>query len=402
MSDVFRAVKVTDRVYWVGAIDWGIRDFHGYATSRGTTYNAYLVIDEKVTLIDTVKAPFRSEMMARIASVIDPGKISVIVSNHSEMDHSGCLLETIDSVKPEVVYASTMGVKTLNAHFHHDRAITPVKTGDEISLGKTSLMFMETKMQHWPDSMVSYLVGENLLFSQDAFGMHLASHERFADQIDVNILEYEAGKYFANILLPYAGLIPKTVEKLRDLGQPVDIIAPDHGPVWRTAADITRIVENYLTWSEQRHSTKAVIVFDTMWQSTFLMARAIGEGLKDGGAHVRIMPMSSVHRSDVVTELLDAGAIIAGSPTLNNNMFPTMADMLTYLKGLKPKNLVGAAFGSYGWSGEGAKHIEEMLRSLNVEIVADMLNIEYIPDGAALTKCHEMGLKIAERLKQEQ
>jgi len=397
-KDNFKAVKVSEHVYWVGAIDWSIRNFHGYQTNRGTTYNAYLVLADKITLIDTVKAPFQDELLARISSLIDPKEISIIISNHSEMDHSGCLPGIIDLVKPEQIFASVMGVKTLARHFNIDSEIIAVKDGDTVSLGNMNMTFIETRMLHWPDSMFSYLSDEKVLFSQDGFGMHLSSNERFADEIDEHILTDEASKYFANILLPYSNLIPKVMEKVEKSGIDIGIVAPDHGPVWRTEADINKILGQYVSWAEQKPLKKAVVLYDTMWQSTDLMARSVCEGLEGGGVNVKMMPLSSVHRSDVATEILNAGAIVIGSPTINNNIFPTVADVMSYLKGLKPKNLIGAAFGSYGWSGEAVGQIENILREMKVDIVGESVTARYIPDDEAILQCYNLGKHIAEKL----
>jgi flavorubredoxin len=398
MSQAFQAARVTDSVYWVGAIDWAIRDFHGYLTSRGTSYNAYLILADKITLIDTVKAPFVDEMLRRIGSLIDPTDIAYIVSNHAEMDHSGGLPATIETVGPEKVFASAKGVDALSEHYHLDREVVPVGTGESLSLGNMKLSFVETRMLHWPDSMFSYLDEGGVLFSQDAFGMHLASSERFADEIAPDILEYEGAKYYANILLPLSSLVIKLLQQVPELGLDIKIIAPDHGPIWRE--DIGNILDSYAQWAQQTPTKKAVVVYDTMWQSTALMARAIGEGLRAGGAIPRLMPLRAAHRSDVATEILDAGALVVGSPTMNSNIFPTVADALTYLKGLKPRNLVGAAFGSYGWSGEAVGQIEEVLTQMKVDLAAEGLRVKYVPDDDALAQCHALGQRVAERLNE--
>jgi flavorubredoxin len=397
MQGLYKAVKLTDRVYWVGAIDWTIRDFHGYTTKRGSTYNAYLILADKITLIDTVKAPFKDELLARIASVVNPEYIDVIVSNHSEMDHSGCLGEIIDLIKPEKVYASAMGVKTLKELFHFNTAITPVKDGETVSLGNRNLSFMETRMLHWPDSMISYLCEEEILFSQDAFGMHLATAERFADEIDPSILQYEGATYFANILLPYANLVAKLAERLAASGWTFRMVAPDHGPVWRK--DISSIVAGYSRWAARKPKMQAVVVYGTMWHSTEEMARHIGEGLASEGAIVKLMSMDAFHRSDVAYEILDAGALVVGTSTLNNNMLPGMADILTYLKGLRPANLIGASFGSYGWSGEGAGQIMEVLKEMKIEMVGDVLRVKHRPDQEALAGCYALGESIGRELR---
>ncbi len=392
MSKPFKAIKVSDHVYWVGAIDWGIRDFHGYLTERGTTYNAFLVMADKITLIDTVKPPFESELLSRINSVVDPKEISYVVSNHAEMDHSGSLVGVLEAVQPEKVFASSMGRKALKEHLHLDQEIEAVKDGESLSLGNLSLTFLETRMLHWPDNMFSYLAEEKLLFSQDAFGMHLATSERFADEIDESILEYEGVKYFANILLPFSALVTKLLKKVGELDLPIDIIACDHGPIWRE--DLGKIIGWYGDWAEQKPSMKVVVTFDTMWQSTAKMAEAIAEGLIAGGAQPKLMPLKSNHRSNVATEVLDAGGLVVGSPTLNNNMYPTVADLLFYLKGLKPKNLVATAFGSYGWSGEAVGQVRGMLEEMKVDLI-DGLRLKFVPDSDALEQCFELGLRVA-------
>ena len=290
-----------------------------------------------------------------------------------------------------------MGAKTLKEHFSIDQEIIALKDGSELSLGNVTLKFMETRMLHWPDSMFSYLKEDALLFSQDAFGMHLASIERFADEVDDAALDYEAATYYANILLPYSPLILSLLDKVSKSGLDISIIAPDHGPVWRK--DLGRILGYYEKWAQQKPTNKAVIVFHTMWHSTEEMARAIEEGLIDGGARVKVMSMGAFHRSDVAYEVLDAGALIAGSSTLNNNILPAMADVFTYLKGLKPKNLIGAAFGSYGWSGESASHIHDILSSMKVDLVSEPIKAKYVPDDEVLKKCYALGKTIAERLQ---
>lgn len=396
MAETFQAVKISDNAYWVGAIDWTIRDFHGYTTKRGSTYNAYIILGEKITLVDTVKAPFMGELLARVASVVDPARIDYIISNHTEMDHSGCLPQVIQQVRPEKVFASVMGAKALKEHFRTGIEVVPLKDGQDLSLGNMNLSFMETRMLHWPDSMFTYLKEDRLLFSQDAFGMHLATSERFADEIDQSILDYEAATYYANILLPYSPLVIKLLDRVEKSGIPISIIAPDHGPVWRT--DPARILSHYQKWAEQRPTNKAVVLYNTMWHSTEMMARAIEEGLRTGLTQVKVMSMDVFHRSDAAYEILDAGALIAGSSTLNNQMLPSMADVLTYLKGLRPRNLIGAAFGSYGWSGEAPDHINGFLADMGVDLVRDPVKAKYVPDDDALKSCYELGRTVAQRL----
>jgi flavorubredoxin len=399
MSNIYSAVKVSDHVYWVGAIDWTIRDFHGYTTPHGSTYNAYLIMADEITLIDTVKAPFMDEMLSRIKSIVDPAKIKYIISNHSEMDHSGCLPQVIDLIKPKKVFASTIGAKTLKELFHDELAITAVKDGETLSLGNMELTFMETRMIHWPDSMFTCLAEDQLLFSQDAFGMHLATQERFADELPVATLEFEAATYYANIVLPYSPIVLKTLDKIIATGWKVKILAPDHGPIWRK--NISWIIELYKKWALQKPTAKAVVVYGTMWHSTEKMARAISEAIAQAGIQVKLLSLNETHRSEVTYEVLDAGALIVGSPTLNNNILPQMADVMTYLKGLKPANLIGAAFGSYGWSGESVKDLEGLLKEMKVEIAAEAISVKNVPDSGVLEKCSELGKAIAAELKKK-
>ena len=395
----FRAVKVTDRVYWVGVIDWALRNFHGYTTHEGSTYNAYLILADKVTLVDTCKYPFREELMARIASVIDPSRIDYIVSNHSEMDHSGSLGWVMERVKPQKVFASIMGAKALKEHFHWDVDVVPVKTGDTLDLGNMKLFFIETRMLHWPDSMFSYLEDEGVLFSQDAFAMHLASSCLFADELDRGLVERETATYYANILMPYSPLVLKLLDQVRKMGLKPKVVATDHGPIWRREEDITWIFQQYEKWALQKPTKKAVIAYDTMWGSTDLMARTMADGLAAGGAQVKLTPISGSKRSDVATEVLEAGALLVGSPTLNNNIFPSVADVLTYLKGLRPQNLMGAAFGSYGWSGESVKQVREILEAMKVDVVGEVKS-KYVPAKEVLQECYNLGLQIAQRLEE--
>jgi flavorubredoxin len=395
MKGPFQAVPVTDKVYWVGAIDWDLRDFHGYATSRGTTYNAYLVMAERPALIDTVKAPFTEEMLSRICSVCDPKSIRAIVSNHSEMDHSGGLPRAIELIKPEKVLASALGVKALKAHFHWDMPVVAVKDGEKLDLGGERLAFIESRMVHWPDSMFSYLEGAGVLFSNDGFGMHLASSKRFDDETPD--WHCEAAKYYANILLPFSDIVLALLDKLAKSGLAPKMIAPDHGPIWRK--DAAKIVSLWGEWARQKPRNKAVVVFDTMWGSTGKLARAAAEGLVAAGVKTEVMPLRGNHRSDVATELLEAGALLVGSPTINKQMFPTVADVLSYLKGLRRKNLVGAAFGSYGWAGESLKLVQDALAELGVATV-EPVKCQYVPDAAALEAAYDMGRKVAAKLKE--
>lgn len=393
-----QATELKKGIYWVGAIDWGVRDFHGYSTPQGSTYNAYLLVDENVVLFDTVKKGFASELLAHIRQVIDPEKIDYVVVNHVEMDHTGSLPEIVEAVKPEKIICSSNGQKSLVAHFHReDWPYEVVATGQTISTGSKTIRFIETKMIHWPDSMFSYIEEDALLISQDGFGQHWATGERFDDEVDASELMRQAAKYYANILLPYSVLVQKLLENVKQMGLAIDMIAPDHGLIWRSGPE--KIVNAWDRWSRQVALEKAVVVYDTMWHSTELMAKSIADGIADEGVRVRVMGLDACHRSDVITELLDAKAIVLGSATLNNGMLPRMADMLAYMKGLRPTGKIGAAFGSYGWGGEAPRLLDAFLAEMKFEIAGECLRVNYVPTPEDLLKCVELGRKIGQLVK---
>lgn len=392
-----KPIEVTKGIYWVGAIDWNVRDFHGYSTYQGTTYNAYLVMDEKITLIDTVKKEFVEQMFQRISHLIDPKKIDQVISNHTEMDHSGGLpwvMHRIGENKP--LYCSKVGFRNLTNHFKQKWNYQPVENGGEMSLGKRTVTFLETRMLHWPDSMFTYVKEDRLLFSSDAFGAHYASNERFDDQVADEDYMPHALKYYANIILPYSALVLKLVEKVQGMELPLDFICPDHGIIWRK--DPGRIINTYVQWAKQEPRRKAVVIYDTMWHSTELMAEAIVEALGEAGVEAKLMHARSCHRSDIITELHDAGAILVGSPTLNNGMFPTIADVLCYMKGLKPQNKVAAAFGSHGWSGEATKLVQAELEGMKFKIIDPAVKSEFVPFDEALAACRDLARKVADSL----
>jgi flavorubredoxin len=389
-------IEIADGIFWVGAIDWNIRDFHGYSTEAGSTYNAYLILDDRITLIDTVKREFADELLAKVNQIVEPRKIDYVISNHTEMDHSGGLARVMHKVgEDKPLYCSKMGHKNLSRHFPQKWNYKPVENGGELSLGKRTLAFLETRMLHWPDSMFSYAKEDKILFSSDAFGQHYAGPERFDDEVGDAIMPH-ARKYFANILLLYSPLILKLVDQVTDMGLSLDMICPDHGIIWRK--DPSKIIHAYIEWSNQEPKRKALVVYDTMWHSTEMMAEAIVDAFGTKGVEAKPMHLRTWHRSDIMTEVLDAGAIIVGSPTLNNGLFPTVSDFLAYMKGLKPKNKISAAFGSYGWSGEAVKLINQELDAMGFEIVDPGLKIQYVPDAGAIAACHGLAEKIAQAL----
>ncbi len=390
-----KPIEIAKGVYDVGVNDWNIEDFHGYSTPLGTSYNAFLIVDEKIALIDTVKKEFADQLIANIERIVDPRKIDYMISNHTEMDHSGGLARVMHRIgEDKPIYCSKLGAKNLALHFSQRYNYHAVQEGEKLSLGQRTLTFMETRMVHWPDSMFTYLLEEQMLFSSDGFGQHYAGFEKFDDVIGHTIMPH-AKKYFANILLLYAPLILKLIDKVSKMGLAIKTICPDHGVIWRK--DPGKIIAAYDQWSRQTPKRKAVLVYDTMWHSTERMAEAIAAGLSAEGIQVRPMYLRKWHRSDVMTEVLDAKAVIVGSPTLNNGLFPTVSDFLTYMKGLKPVGKIGAAFGSHGWSGEAPKLIGQELESLQFEMVAPIRR-QFVPDGKSLEESYAFGRAIGRQI----
>ncbi len=392
--------EILNDIYWVGAVDWGIRDFHGYSTYKGTTYNAFLVMDDKITLFDTVKKNKASDLLHHIRSLIDPRQIDYIVVNHVEMDHSGALPKVIKLVKPEKIFCSQMGKKAIEEHFHpKDWPLEAVKNGQTISLGKRTVQFIETRMLHWPDSMFSYIPEDALLISSDAFGEHLATSERFDDEVDFTVMMEQNAKYFANILMLYSPLIQKLLKNVTEMGIPIKMIAPDHGLIKRKY--VGEMIKAYSDWSSCKAQKKAVVIYDSMWHSTEMMAKAVADGIMQEGVSVKLLDLEVNHRSDIMTEVLGAKAVAMGSPTLNNGLLPRMAGCLMYMRGLRPCGKIGAAFGSYGWSGEAVKLLNQAMEEMKFNIIDEGIRVKYVPTHNDLKKCVDLGKRLAQAVKAE-
>lgn len=378
-------LEIKKDIYWVGAIDWDLRNFHGYLTQLGSTYNAYLIIDEKKTLVDTVKQYKFEEMLGRIKRLIDPSKIDYVISNHSEMDHSGGLPGIMDIAKKATIIASPNGEKGLKKHFKKDWKFKVVNIGDSVNIGRRNLNFVLTPMVHWPDSMVTYIPEDKLLLSNDAFGQHVASTRRYDDEYGWDRMRQEAAKYYANIVLPYGAQVAKALETVS--GLELDMIAPSHGLIWRSR--IKDIIGLYKKWADNVCAEKAVIVYDTMWHSTEQMAYIIRDIFEEKNIPCEIKNLQTNHISDIMTSVLDSKYICVGSPTLNNGMLPTVSAFLTYMKGLGPKNRIGMAFGSYGWGGQAVSEIEGILEACGFQVPLKGLKVQWVPDNVELESLKE-------------
>ena len=388
-------VEIKPDIYWVGGIDWDIRNFHGYITQRGTTYNAYLIMDKKITLVDTVKHYLFDEMLSRIKEIVDPSKIDYIISNHVEMDHSGSIQKLLEVAPNAKIITSTRGERGLRRHYKKDWNFKVVKSGDTLNIGERTLHFVEIPMVHWPDSMVTYIPSDKLLLPNDAFGQHIATSERFDDEIDWGILKEEAAKYYANIVMPYGSQVEKALEALSGLD--IEMIAPSHGIIWRSL--IPQILKEYTKWARYETEDKALIVYDSMWGSTEKIAYALRGGIEEAGIHVTMRNLKNTHISDVITDVISSKLILLGSPTLNNTMLPTMGGFLTYLKGLRPKNRIGFVFGSYGWGGQAVGEIEKIIKDLPWDMPVESINLSYVPDEKELLDVRKKGKKLGKYVK---
>ncbi len=370
-------LEIKKGIYWVGAKDWSVRDFHGYKTNKGTTYNAYLIVDEKIALIDAVKPNYAQEMIDRIREIIDPAKIDYVISNHVEMDHSGAIPDLMQIAKNAQVITSINGDKGLKEHYQTTNwNLRVVQSGEKISLGKKTLSFLHIPMVHWPDSMATYVEEDKLLIPNDAFGQHYASDSWFDDQVPFDTLMEEAAKYYANIVYPFGTQVERVMDSLAKLD--FDMIAPSHGLIWRK--NIDAILKKYRFWARGEHENKAVIIYDSMWGSTEQMANTLKFVLEEKNIPTKFLSLKSVHISDIMTDVLESKYIFFGAPTLNTTILPTAASMLSYIKGLKPKNKVGFSFGSYGWSLGALKDIDDVMSLLKWKVPVSAHYNKYRPN----------------------
>ena len=385
--------KISDTVSWVGKIDWELNRFHGdeYSTHKGSSYNSYLIRDEKTVLIDTVWAPFSKEFVANLKKEIELSKIDYIIANHAEIDHSGALAELMEEIPDTPIYCTKNGAKIIKGHHHKDWNFVEVKTGDTLDIGKNKLVFVEARMLHWPDSMMTYMAGENILFSNDAFGQHYASELMYNDKVDNDELYDEAIKYYANILTPFSKFVVSKIEEVVALKIPIEMICPSHGIIWRD--NPLQIVTQYMEWAKSYQENQITLVYDTMWNGTRRMAEAIAEGIKskDNDVDVKLFNCAKRDKNDIITEIFKSKMILVGSSTINNGILTAAAGILEMIKGLKFTNKKAAAFGSYGWSGESVKIITEQLKEAKFDVVNEGIKELWNPDEEALERCREFG-----------
>ena len=394
------SIKVKNNVFWVGKIDWELRKFHGdeYSTHRGSTYNSYLIKEEKTAIFDTVWAPFAEEYIRKLSLEIELSKIDYVIAPHAETDHSGALPLLMSHIPDVPIYCTKNGAKSLKGHYHQEWNFNVVKTGDRLSLGQKELIFIEAPMLHWPDSMFCYLTEDNILFSNDAFGQHYASEYMFNDLVDQNELFNECIKYYANILTPFSPLVTKKIKEVLAFNLPLDIICTSHGIIWRDKPE--QIVEKYLKWSDDYQENQITILYDTMWNGTRVMAEKIANGINDADkeVNVKLFNLAKSDKNDVITEIFKSKAILMGSPTINRGILVSVAGILEEIKGLKFKNKKAAAFGCYGWSGESTKIISENLKSAGFELVDDGIKAMWNPDNENINKCIEYGKHLAAKI----
>src|SRR3712207_4816517 len=395
------AKQITDRVSWVGKIDWELKRFHGdeLSTEHGSSYNSYLIKDEKTALIDTVWQPYDKEFVSRLKREIDLKEIDYIIMNHNEVDHSGALPELLREIPGTPIYCTKKGEAIIRGHYHEDWNIITVKTGDTLSLGKTTLTFIEAPMLHWPDTMFTYMDTDQILFSNDVFGQHFASESLYNDCVKECEVMYEAEKYYANIINLYSPMCARKVDELLKMNLPIKLICPSHGIIWKE--NPMDIVHRYQQWANGYQENQITIAYDTMWQSTRLMAEAIAEGIQkeDPTVTVKLFNVAHDDKNDILTEFFQSKAILVGSPTINNGYSFAVAGILEMARGMKLQNKKAAAFGSYGWGGNAPKMISDHLREAGLELVNDGIKKQWVPDEAALLECIKYGKDFAKQTK---
>lgn len=392
--------KINDKVTWVGKIDWELKKFHGdeYSTHRGSSYNSYLIKDKKNVLIDTVWKPFAEEFVANLKKEIDLKDIDYIICNHAEIDHSGALPLLMKEIPDTPIYCTSNGAKIIKGHYHQDWNFVEVKTGDELDIGESKLTFIEARMLHWPDTMFTYMSGDNILFSNDAFGQHYASELMYNDMVDEAELYQEAIKYYANILTPFSPLVAKKIEEVLSFNLPIDLIATSHGILWRD--NPAQIVEKYLEWANDYQENQITIIYDTMWNGTRRMAEAIADGIKsvDKEVTIKLFNASTSDKNDILTEVFKSKAMLFGSFTINRGISYAISGILEMIKGLSLKNKKAAAFGTYGWSGESVSIITNILNESKFDVVNDGYRAMWNPDKESIAKCKEFGADFVSKL----
>lgn len=385
---------IKSNVAWIGKVDWELNKFHGneYSTHKGSTYNSYLIEEEKTVLIDTVWAPFAKEFVANLRQEVDLTKIDYVIANHAEIDHSGALPELMRRIPETPIICTANGVKSLSGHFHQNWNFKVVKTGDTLDLGNgKQLVFIEAPMLHWPDSMFEYLTGDNILFSNDAFGQHYASEYLFNDLVDQEELFTECIKYYANILTPFSRFVTKKIEEFLSLKLPLDMICTSHGVIWRD--NPAQIVQKYMQWAEDYQENQITVLYDTMWNATRIMAEQIAKGIAaaDNEVNVKLFNTAKHDKNDIITEVFKSKAILVGSPTVLKGILTSVAGIMEEIKGLNFKGKKATAFGSYGWSGESVKVLSGLLQESGFTLLNDGLRILWKPDKPALEKCFAFG-----------
>lgn len=390
---------IKNNVYWVGKNHWELREFHGseYSTQKGSSYNSYLILEEKIGLIDTVYEPFSHEFIQNLASEIDIKSIDFIVVNHAEPDHSGALAELLELIPGTPVYCSDNGLKSLKGLYHReDWNLIPVRTGDKISVGNgKELIFIQAAMIHWPDSMFCFLTGDNVLFSNDAFGQHYCSELLFNDLVDQGELWTETYKYYANIITPFSHLVTRKLDEMKQMGLTIECICTSHGIVWRD--NPAQVLEKYAAFANGYKDNQITVIYDTMYEGTKMLAEHIVKGITmaDPLVNVKRFSASNTDISDLMTEIFKSKAILVGSPTVHNGVLYTIAGLMEFVNGMKFKNKKAASFGTYGWRDMASKLIQNHLKEAGFDIIMDPISANWRPDDQKLAECEAFGRQFA-------
>ena len=396
MTATLKTVEIAPGITWVGVEDFQRRMFDALIpTPMGTSYNAYLVKGQnKTALIDTVHSSFEQDLFARIAAVTQVERIDYVVMNHAEPDHGSSIPLVMAAAPGAKLVATKKGGEMAELFYHvpEQRRIV-VKEGDTLDLGDKTLRFIEAPWLHWPETMFTFAVEDRVLFSCDFFGSHIASDRLLADEVG-DIVIPEARRYYAEIMMPFVNMVASGIDKT--VAANPRIIAPSHGPVH---ASPSRIIDAYQQWAKGPLALKAIVPYVSMWGSTERMAQAVTAAISIEGVEALPYDLMVADVSHIASDLIDASAVVLGSPTVLGGLHPVAANAMTLVKTLRPRLKLTAYFGSCGWSGGAAAQAKAFLEGARFEVAA-AIEIKGPPGEKEIAEAAELGRKVAQRIKE--
>jgi flavorubredoxin len=384
--------EIVKDVFWVGALHPELKIFDDLVpTQHGTTYNSYLVRGDRIAVIEAVKGIFAEEFLKNLSALVDPKKIDVIVLNHTEPDHSGAL-ETLLAAAPKArVYASKAARLYLGDLLNRPFECFAAGESPELPLGRKTLQFISAPFIHWPDTIFTYLPEDGILFPCDGFATHFCDERMFNDL--AGDFEQDFHLYYDSIMRPYRDKVLAALDAIKPLD--IRMICPSHGPILRRAPN--HYIEKYREWATLKPRAKpcVAILYLSAHENTTVMAKAIAEGLQRAGTDAELLHLTEVDDARVRDALESADGLIFGSPTIVRDLPPAMWRALSLLSTVKPRARKAAAFGSYGWSGEGVAFIEQRLKDMRLPLVEPGLKFKFTPAAEDLEECRNFGARFA-------